>query len=160
MIDLIWAYGRVVMIRTPHTRTVSVLKDVITQFYQSVYTCYPKNVSHCDYASRYNDYIIRTSVCCSETIVEWWNRGSLLAILSGFSWMVVEGYSDLVQQICDENQTKGSVSDKSTKISRKLAEMILFKISYGPKLNKSKMAVIFKMTAKFKKKITKFYCDH
>ena len=65
----------------------------------------------------------------------------------------------LVQQICDENQTKGSVSDKSTKISRKLAEMILFEISYGPKLNKSKMAVIFKMAA-ILKKITKFYCDH
>ena len=52
----------------------------------------------------------------------------------------------IVQQICDENQTKGSVSDKSTKISRKVAEMILFEISYGPKLNKSKMA------AKLKKK--------
>ena len=57
----------------------------------------------------------------------------------------------IVQQICGDNQTKGSVSDKSTKISRKLAEMILFEISYGPKLNKSKMAVIFKMAAKFKK---------
>ena len=56
----------------------------------------------------------------------------------------------IVQQICDENQTKGSVSDKSTKISRKLAEMILFEISYGPKLNKFKMADIFKMAAKFK----------
>ena len=30
--------------------------------------------------------------------------------------------------------------------------MILFEISYGPKLNKSKMAVIFKMAAKLKKK--------
>ena len=60
-------------------------------------------------------------------------------------------YSNLVQQIYDKNQTKGSVSDKSTKLSRKLAEMILFKISYGPKLNKSKMAVIFKMAAKLKK---------
>ena len=30
--------------------------------------------------------------------------------------------------------------------------MILFEISYGPKLNKSKMAVIFKMAAKFEKK--------
>ena len=58
----------------------------------------------------------------------------------------------IVQQICDENQTKGSVSDKSTKISRKVAEIILFEISYGPKLNKSKMAVIFKMAAKFEKK--------
>ena len=55
----------------------------------------------------------------------------------------------LVQQICDEIQTKGSVSDKSTKISRKLAEMILFEISYGPKLKKSKMAVILKMAAIF-----------
>ena len=42
----------------------------------------------------------------------------------------------MVQQICDENQTKGSVSDKNTKISRKLAEMILFEIRYGPKLKK------------------------
>ena len=58
----------------------------------------------------------------------------------------------IVQQICDENQTKGSVSDKSTNISRKVAEMILFEISYEPKLNKSKMAVISKMAAKFKKK--------
>ena len=58
----------------------------------------------------------------------------------------------LVQQICDENQTKGSVSDKSNTISRTLAEMILFEISYGPKLKKSKMAVIFRMAAKFKKK--------
>ena len=41
----------------------------------------------------------------------------------------------LVQQICGDNQPKGSVSDKSTKIPRKLAEMILFEISYGPKLN-------------------------
>ena len=57
----------------------------------------------------------------------------------------------LVLQICDENQTKGSVSDTSTKIFRKLAEMILFEISYGPKLNKSKIAVIFKMAAKLKK---------
>ena len=55
----------------------------------------------------------------------------------------------LVQQICGDNQPKGSVSDKSTKISKKLAEMILFEISYGPKLNKSKMAVIFRMAAKF-----------
>ena len=54
----------------------------------------------------------------------------------------------VVQQICDDNRKKGSVSDKSTKISRKLPEMILFEISYGPKLNKSKMAVIFKMAAK------------
>ena len=54
----------------------------------------------------------------------------------------------LVQQICDENQKKGSVSDKSTKISRKLAEMIPFEISYGPKLKKSKMTVIFKMATK------------
>ena len=57
----------------------------------------------------------------------------------------------IVQQICDENQTKGSVSDKSTKISRKLAEMILFEISYGPKLKKSKMTVILKMAANFSK---------
>ena len=64
---------------------------------------------------------------------------------------VQTGINVLVQQICDENQMKGSVSDKSTKISRKLAEMILFKISYGPKLNKSKMAVIFKMAAKLEK---------
>ena len=42
----------------------------------------------------------------------------------------------IVQHICGDNQTKGSVSDKSTKISRELAEMILFKISYGPKLKK------------------------
>ena len=58
----------------------------------------------------------------------------------------------VVQQICCYNQSKGSVSDKSTNISRKLAEIILFEISYGPKLNKSTMAVIFKMAAKFKKK--------
>ena len=57
----------------------------------------------------------------------------------------------VVQQICDKNQTKGSVSDRDTKMSRKVAEMILFEISYGPKLNKSKMAVIFKMAAKFEK---------
>ena len=33
----------------------------------------------------------------------------------------------IVQQICDENQTKGSVSDKNTTISRKAAEIILCK---------------------------------
>ena len=58
----------------------------------------------------------------------------------------------VVQQICDKNQTKGSVSDRDNKMTRKVAEMILFEIRYGPKLNKSKMAVIFKMAAKFEKK--------
>ena len=66
--------------------------------------------------------------------------------------MILSIILNKVQQICDENHTKGSVSDKSTNNSRKLAEMILFEISYGPNLNKSKIAVIFKMAAKFKKK--------
>ena len=74
-----------------------------------------------------------------------------VAIVSKSNALLQHKVDIVVQQICDENQTKGSVSDKSTKIFRKLAEMILFEISYGPKLNKSKMAVIFKMAAKLKK---------
>ena len=69
------------------------------------------------------------------------------------TWSPMVNHGIVVQQICGDNQQKGSVSDKSTKISRKLAEMILFEISYGPKLNKSKMAVIFKMAAKLKKNL-------
>ena len=72
-----------------------------------------------------------------------------LLCVHSVTW-VIQCENIIVQQICDENQTKGSVSDKSTNISRN--EMILFEISYGPKLNKSKMAVIYKMAAKYEKK--------
>ena len=54
----------------------------------------------------------------------------------------------IVQQICGDNLKKGSVSDKNTIINRRFAEMTLFEINYGPKLNKSKMAVIFNMGPK------------
>ena len=75
-----------------------------------------------------------------------------MIIYYGFENIIISFWVGiLVQRIFGENQKKGSVSDKSTKISRKLAGMILFEISYGPELNKSKMAVIFKMAAKLKK---------